>query len=222
MLIKLKLLHCNNLLIKLVKNGDIIFLSLKKEGNMKSLKKLKVSLMASFDNFVNEVENQEAIINSIIDEVKEAFSNIRVQINDVERGLNRARNNEILIVNEIDLWKNRALDLKNEDEELAKDCLRKVITLEDELIQNQEIIKYSKECLSHFNKEKIQVETKLSEIKLKKSKFIAKESNIKANIEDVFNRWEDKLVFNEALTLNDKFESRELENRVNNLFEKLS
>ncbi len=178
--------------------------------------------MASFDNFVNEVENQEAIINSIIDEVKEALSNIRVQVNDVERGLNRARNNEKLIVNEIELWRGRALDLKKEDEELAKDCLRKVITLEDELVQNQETIKYSKECLSLLNKEKIQVESKLSEIKLKKSKFIAKESNIKANIEDVFNRWEDKLVFNEAPTLNDKFESRELENRVNNLFEKLS
>ena len=74
---------------------------------MKTFKKLTTSISATIESFVNEVENQEAIVEAIIKELRIEKSKLAVSINDSERVMIRATKRQSKIIEEIKTWENR-------------------------------------------------------------------------------------------------------------------
>ncbi|MDA8793181.1 hypothetical protein N9N67_08040 [Bacteriovoracaceae bacterium] len=202
---------------------------------MKSIKKIKTTLVASIENFVNEVENQEAIISSVIQELKEALVTHQQQIREMERRRNstRTKNNHLQV--EIKSWNERAARVKNNDLEKAKECLKKVIILEDDIKRNERLIETLDRNLVQSQNEGKVIREKLNEIQLKRNQLLAKESTLKAKsmgrsvggdmeIENVLNRWEDKVMAkdfsytcdfkSDGETLDEEFKQEELDLKI--------
>ena len=106
---------------------------------MNSLKRLKATLTASFDSLLDELENQEAVVDAGIKEIKEALVSISVQENSIQRELNNIQKTKNLIISNIETWKKRAKDVHESDRTKAKECARKVISLKEDLEQCSKI-----------------------------------------------------------------------------------
>ena len=202
---------------------------------------MKTTLLANFETFVNEVENQEAIIDSCLLDIKQALSKIHVQSNRVERQLQRTRARAKDLTGQIQLWRSRAKQVKAENPVMAKDCLLKVLEFEresDQLIIKQQDLQNH---LTQLMREKALIQDKFTQVELKKSSFIARESILNAthavdscvDLEGVFERWDDKLAIGELNTvssntvretsenLDEIFQRKELESDLEQLFKSL-
>jgi phage shock protein A len=175
---------------------------------MKTIRTLKTTLSAKFESFINEVENQEAVIESAIIEIKEAIGSTTVQIRSVERGLHCAVKRNTELQKEIIVWQERAKEVKSIDPSMVEGCIKKVILLKDESTQSQKNIDQANKSLLHLQHEKEQIQSKLREVETKKLQMSSKETRLRVdqiqigqtnreNIDDVFNRWEDRLVMKE-------------------------
>ena len=176
---------------------------------MKSFKQLKTSLSASFESFVNEVENQESVVDCAIYDIKEVLGSTCVQIKDVERGISAAEKRKKELHLEKGNWQARAKQVHKEDLDMAKDCVKKVLHLKDEIDHCQKNIEAGKNSLLALVQEKQLIQQKLREIESKRHSLLSKESRVKISsvcsankggleVEDVFKRWENKIVMKEA------------------------
>lgn len=181
---------------------------------MKTLKRIKIALSANVEGFINEVENQQAIIEAAIKEVKSSLLQINIQINNTEREINSDNKKYKEIEDSIKLWTKRAKETYSTDKTQAMDCTRRVVSKKKELTHIEFNISESKKAHNLLNLDKDLVVKKLQEIQTKQSLMISRESKNDALysggvnganndfIEDVFNRWDDKLVKNETYSNN--------------------
>lgn len=194
---------------------------------MKTLNRLRTTISASFENFVSQVENQEAIVNHLTTEVKEAFAEVKIKIKETQRMIDANEKRVDQIEKDILKWQNFYYELSQEDPDQAKKVIKKIIHLKDEQKNAKKNIIELDKTLNSLNQEKYLIEDKLREIHTRKATLVAKESKIKTNqvvseqgrlndnIEDIFNRWENKLIKVETTTdihtseLNDNNDSLE-------------
>ena len=176
---------------------------------MNSLRRLKASLSASFGSIVNEVENQEGIIDAAIKDVLNALGKMNIQIRQVEREIINTKNKEKSLKKDIVIWQERAKSVHDTDKELAKNCIKKIITMKSEKERCEEIIKNKNELLKKLRNEQGQIQNKMLEIERRKHELLGRQNNIKAtevyqsvdgnsSLDDIFNRWENKLVMKET------------------------
>lgn len=197
---------------------------------MKSLKRLQISLSSKFENFVNEVENQAAVIDSIIDEIQQTLASTRIQVRTVERGLLNAQKRAEELLVEISIWEARAKESHSEDAQMAENCVRKVILLKEEKEQTTKNILSAEETLIRLRKESAQIEQKLREVKTKKHEIQSRESKVRLcsiedkgrnlSLNDVFNRWENKIIEKESYFGEPLGEPQRTEDPVESFFEK--
>jgi hypothetical protein len=181
---------------------------------MKTLKRIKLALSANVEGFINEVENQQGIIEAAIKEVKSSLLQINIQINNTERKIISDKNKIKEVQESINVWTIRAKETYLTDKSQAMDCTRRVVSKKKELAHFEFKITESKKIHNLLHTDKDLVVKKLQEIQSKQSLMISRESkndalysgglnnNNSDFIEDVFNRWDDKLVKSESYNSN--------------------
>lgn len=205
---------------------------------MNSLKKLKTSICASFEAFVNDVENKEALAESAISDLKKVLGNIRVQNNGLAHKIKFYQSLEEKLMGQKTTWDERAMKMANRDSEMAKNCIKRSMDLEKEIRENQTVLKklhqYSQQVLAEQNV----VEGKLKEMEAKKNLLSARDSAAKVGdfldrsdsfqqIDQLFLGWEEKIIRGESINsvgasfaeeideLEDLFKKDELDEELN-------
>jgi phage shock protein A len=178
---------------------------------MSQLKRITATLTAQFNSFIDEIENHEAVAESVIRNLKVKIGDAKFHHKRLERDLDllmkKSRDREI----ECERWKNRALKFEAEDHTKALDCMRRL-----------EVSEKEKTILQHQHEELQAMTLKLGQdIKTMESKFddLIRRKNVLASrearadamksisdgsalgrndLEGVFERWERNVIHSEV------------------------
>lgn len=183
---------------------------------MKKIKIWMTSFGARFDNVMKRIENQEAVAEQAIAEARNAAGEAKVRLNRVRRDGEALRKRIDELRSAESLWTNRAKAAAESDRERALECMRRLKqTQRDLTLAEEEQIRHG-----DFEKKLTQdirtIDAKIEELKRKKNSLAAREQRAKAteaskvdcleseSIDDIFDRWEDKLIASEVLSIDDQ------------------
>ena len=175
---------------------------------MKIFKRMTTTLCSSLDNVAKEFENQEAMMKAAIREIKNSkailLSNYKKAENEKLRVLKRIDE----IKKETESWENRVKEIYSTNPELAKDCTRRIIKLDNEKKSCIESLEKNKSMMSCLLKETEKIDKHLLTVKQKMNELILKETTQNAHflggansfdsLEEIIDRWEEKLIKNEV------------------------
>lgn len=176
---------------------------------MNKLKKLTTTITASFDSIINEFENQDAIIQGAISEIKESKALLSAQMKKLENANYRANEKLTQLQLEISKWEKRVQDSFQTNPGLAHNCSKKIVLIEKEIKLILKEIEANKKSIARIHEEKEKITTKLIEVQSKHRELLSKETQLKANnsvkgmntsesLNTVIDRWEEKLIRHEC------------------------
>ena len=173
------------------------------------LKRLVTSVGASFEQFVNKVENHEAVAESVIRDVRATAAKLKVQMGGVNAQTERLRARRDGLAEDAERWRQRTKRFAAEDENRALECLRRMKRTEAERAQvGTQFAQY--EALTDKLKDRLAaVEARLSDLQLKRAALSSRSARtqvISARDQDslsdanaVFDRWEMAVIEDEYL-----------------------
>lgn len=178
---------------------------------MNPFKKIKIGISAKFEQLANEMENHEAIVNEAIKDLKQGLGKINIQINHSVERSSHYQNQMNKSQNEIVLWTERAKNIHSQDQQKARDCIKKVIDNRCQFKQAQQYLEQNEQNLENLKIHKKMVESKLEEFLRRNELLVCRQaqstclpssqgSHSLSDFEDLFKRWEDKIVMNETIT----------------------
>ncbi len=173
------------------------------------VKRLVASVGASFEQFVNKVENHEAVAEAVIRDVRASAAKLKVQMGGVDAQAERLRERRDALAEDVGRWRERAKRFAIEDEERALECLRRMerakaqqARVVDQLAQYEALCEKLKGRLAA-------VEAQLSDLQLKRTALSSRSARTQvmgaadqpsiADVDAVFDRWEMAVVENEYL-----------------------
>ena len=173
------------------------------------LKRLAASMGASFEQFVNKVENHEAVAESVIRDVRAGAAKLKVQMGGVNAQSERLRERRDSLAEDAGRWRARAKRFATEDEDRALECLRRMKRAEAERTQvADQLAQY--EALGEKLKDRLAaVEARLSDLQLKRTALSSRSARAQvmgtsdqdpmSDVNAVFDRWEMAVIEDEYL-----------------------
>ena len=173
------------------------------------LKRLVTSVGASFEQFVNKVENHEAVAESVIRDVRATAAKLKVQMGGVNAQTERLRARRDGLAEDAQRWRQRARRFATEDESRALECLRRMKRAEAERAQvSNQFAQY--EALTDKLKDRLAaVEARLSDLQLKRTALSSRSARAQvmstrdqdtlSDANAVFDRWEMAVIEDEYL-----------------------
>ena len=189
------------------------------------LKRLVASMGASFEHFVNKVENHEAVAESVIQDVRASAAKLKVQMGGVNAQAERLRECRNSLAEDAERWRERAKRFAVEDEERALECMRRMNRAKAEQTQVvDQLAQY--EALCETLKDRLTVvEARLSDLQLKRTALSSRGSRAQvmggadqhsmSDVNAVFDRWEMAVIEDEYLDEIVGGESDTLERELN-------
>ena len=170
------------------------------------LKRLVTSVGASFEQFVNKVENHEAVAESVIRDVRASAAKLMGGVNAQTERLRERRDT---LAEDVGRWRQRARRFASEDEGRALECLRRMKRAEVEQAQvREQLAQY--EALGDKLKDRLAtVEARLSSLQLKRTALSSRSARAQvmsmrdqdplSDVNAVFDRWEMAVIEDEYL-----------------------
>ena len=173
------------------------------------LKRLVASMGASFEQFVNKVENHEAVAESVIRDVRAAAAKLKVQMGGVNAQAERLRERRDRLAEDAGRWRERAKRLAMEDEERALECLRRMKRAEAEQAQAVDQLGQYEALCEKLKDRLAAVEARLSDLQLKRTALSSRGARAQVmgaadqhsmpDLNAVFDRWEMAVIEDEYL-----------------------
>ncbi len=173
------------------------------------VKRLVATVGASFEQFVNKVENHEAVAESVIRDVRASAAKLKVQLGGISAQAERLRERRDTLGEDSGRWRERAKRFAAEDEDRALECLRRMERAKVEQAQVvDQLARY--EALNEKLKDRLAaVEARLSDLQLKRTALSSRGARARvkgaadqdsmADVNAVFDRWEMAVVEDEYL-----------------------
>lgn len=173
------------------------------------IRRLMTSVSASFEDFVNKVENHEAVAESVLEDLRLAAANARVQLKRVSIRLDRMETQCGELSEQIQQWQHRALECADRhDEKRAFECLRRAEHLEQQMESIEEQRKEHAEEKNQMRSRLTELEAALTQCQLRQSSLTARAAQIRAgkslsqlksadSAQSVFERWENVVLADE-------------------------
>ena len=191
---------------------------------MSLIKRCTLSLKASIDNLVGQVENHEAIAESAIKELDRRLAKTRAKLAGLERAGNNLEAKKAELEKSINTWKERARKNKESDKDKALECLKRAKITEQELEAIQKQIERNQEVVIRLRSDISQFNQKHSDLKLKIKELSARDCRAQTmklssmltadntdDLDQLFERWEEKIDEREYLDVQDPEDSFERE-----------
>jgi len=179
---------------------------------MSIIKRLSATLVSNIDRVVGEIENNDAVIQATLSELRRKVATAKVRLAQVHRqeaNLNRQIQQRW---EDEQLWGERALEAAKTDEGKALECVRRRLQCRrqaEKLEQGQQHYQLTAEKLARGVKEG---EERLAEMGQKQTLMRARQSTAEAlhaanqagddslqQVEDSFDRWEVKILQEEMM-----------------------
>jgi len=161
------------------------------------------------NGLIDQIENHEAVAQSVLDDIRESIAKVRFQVKRIEhetRGLEKKLGETL---EEEAKWKDRALKLEATDRARAIDCVQRLKQTRIKIDETRRQIQEHQTLGRQLTDQLRQIEAKYEEFRRKQSLLAGRESRGEAlqqmaGIEpgacanNVFDRWERKVMRNEA------------------------
>lgn len=177
---------------------------------MSAIKRLVGSIRANFEWMVNQVENHEALVTSVIQEAQAAQARAKVQLAQVKRDGEKMRQRQHELQESVTVWTERAVKSAKLDEQKALECLRRKKQAETELNTLCTQLKEHLDLEAQLNRDLGVIEGRIDELKRKRNTLKTRESRAEAlravhqdetgimsDLESILERWEVKVTTNE-------------------------
>ena len=196
---------------------------------MMRIKRLIASVSAGFDDFVNKVENHEAVADCVIDDLRKATARVRVQQGRVEAQIARFEQRSTRLEEDEERWNQRAVAMADSDEAKALECVRRgqVAARERETLKGQ--IAEHRKVADELKSRLADLEQRLADFQLKRTSLSSRAARaqtlrategvcVSESVDAMFERWEtavltdeyrDGLVGESADTLDREFRDEE-------------
>ena len=173
------------------------------------LKRLVTSVGASFEQFVNKVENHEAVAESVIRDVRASAAKLKVQMGGVNAQAERLRERRDKLAEDAGRWRERAKRFAAEDEDRAMECLRRMKRSEAEQAQVVDQLAQYEDLGEKLKDRLAAVEARLSDLQLKRTALSSRSARAQvmgagdqdplSDVNAVFDRWEMAVIEDEYL-----------------------
>ncbi len=173
------------------------------------LKRLVATFGANFDSFVNKVENHEAVADAMIEDVRAAAAKLNMQKARNVQQLHQLNQKRQKQTDDVERWKQRAMAIAETDETRALECVKrfkqqeKLLAVLDAQINEHESLDIQLQQRLASVEERISglqfKRTALSSRTAKTKAVTTSEGAITADIDSLFDRWEESVVKDEYL-----------------------
>ena len=166
-----------------------------------TLKRLATTLNASFESFVNGVENHDALAQGAIADVRKAAARLRGQKGALDAQNRRLADTRQTLQERRDRWQQRAEQLADNDPDQALLCLRRRDGVIEQLSQLSTQMAEQTELATELDASLVQVEQRLVELQNRRTALSSREAkaamlakvdapNFASDIDELFSRWE--------------------------------
>lgn len=179
---------------------------------MNRIKRWTTSIVSSFENVINQVENHESVVASSIRELQEAAARAKVKLARLQREVASMRSRETELLRSSAAWAERALQFRDSDKPKAIECLRRRKRAEADLALLRLDIPQHADLAERIEADVSKIQARIDELRRKKVAFSSRASRAKAaelasisqiengaELEDIFERWEIKLAESEIV-----------------------
>jgi phage shock protein A len=180
---------------------------------MKSLRRIATTLVSSFEGVVGKLENHEALVTTAIREAEGASARARAQLNRVHKDGQTLRAKSEDLRQQALAWEERAKQIAAQDQLKALECVRR----REQCLQQAH--KLEEQATTHTNLERglredlASIEGKLASLRQQRNLLRTRASKAEAlravsgvesstlgEIDDIFDRWEARIVASECAT----------------------
>ena len=173
---------------------------------MRPLKSIAVSFNARFKQAVNQLENHEAVAESIITEVERAAARAKVQLNRIKDETRRLEEEADRLREEERAWALRAKKVHDLDESRALECVRRLKRVRASIVSAGEQVKDSAALENQLADDLLKIEERLVLLRRRKKSLSGRQHTARAlktvqegssglsdEITDLFSRWESQV-----------------------------
>ena len=170
---------------------------------MKVFKRWTSGIFSRVDWMVSQIENQEALINSALQESREAVARAKVQLGRVCQDGKKLRQRQQDEEQGVGKWRKRAMQSAKADEQRAMECLRRSKRSEHLTDQLRQRVNEHEQVESQLIKDVRSMEEKFAELIEKRNLMRTRQSRAEAltsiqgscsdtsgELEEIFDRWE--------------------------------
>lgn len=182
---------------------------------MRLFKRISSTVLASVDKVVGEIENHDAVVESMLADLNKAAAETKVRLKRVNADGSKMREQLNKLSNDEKSWQERALGFANEDENKALACLERRQHCRDEIERLQDILLQHTETEKRLLEQVKTIDKRYAEIRNKRHLLQSRQSVAEANrvvsavvgtgsvgINDAFDRWEVSIAKSEYSDIN--------------------
>jgi phage shock protein A len=180
---------------------------------MNPIKRLAATLHINIDNFLDQVENHEAVANCALREIQKAAGKARAQYHRVKSDSEKVSQRLLELEQEKVRWMERARKSHGEDETKALECIRRLKVAEREMAHLEEQKKNNAQLEQQLCRDLQRIEEQVGGLRRKRNQLMSREATAQAlgaidrldsksigDIDDLFERWETKIAGYEGTT----------------------
>lgn len=173
------------------------------------VKRIAASVGATFDQFVNKMENHEAVANCVIEEIRHSAAKVRTEVNRVDHRYKALAGERQKFEDEKALWLRRAKQsvVKAGGDQRAIECIQQSKRIEKRLVSTVRQMQQTQELQESLRKNLHDIELRLEDLESRRAMLASREARaylLKNHVcgssfesEHPFERWEQEVVSNE-------------------------
>lgn len=210
---------------------------------MKAIKKLIISIKSQIDSATEGFANHEALAQAAINEMEDIKRQAKLFTHRLKLASAKHQHAIQRLNKDSKLWQERALRVKDEDENKALECMHRVKLCQEQILNHNKALEKINHQQFQTQSDLTCIERKIATMRNKKLTLAAKQAHARTHsfiqsveedhseLESVFEQWEESVAMSDPhylddLTpepdLNDHFRKEEEENELRDMLEKLS
>ncbi|NQZ02633.1 MAG: hypothetical protein HRT45_18380 [Bdellovibrionales bacterium] len=179
---------------------------------MRPVSRIMATITAQFDQLVNQIENHEAVAEASLRQLRQDISGARVQYKMMQKDIESLVSQQQRLEKDLSTWQARAVQYSETDKEKALHCMRKIKLVEKDLEQLAERQSQLEEAADKLQSQLTRVESQYKDLSAKLQAFRGRDkaaamatsameqADYTDSIDDVFNRWDRKILYKEVST----------------------
>ena len=179
---------------------------------MRPVSRIMATITAQFDQLVNQIENHEAVAEASLSQLRQDISGARVQYKMMQKDIESLVSQQQRLEKDLSTWQARAVQYSETDKEKALHCMRKIKLVEKDLEQLAERQSQLEEAADKLQSQLTRVESQYKDLSAKLQAFRGRDkaaamstsameqADYTDSIDDVFNRWDRKILYKEVST----------------------
>jgi len=169
---------------------------------MRTLNKLFITLKTQIDAVSDNFENHEALAKIAIKDVEAVGIRTQQHLNQLKQLEEQTKQQIVGLHEEIKNWSNRAIAVRIDDENLALECMKRIVACKKQLANTEKHLHQTQATIHQVQLDLNALQLRLQQLNQKKNQLLARQTHAQTATviqpkngygdidQDVFERWE--------------------------------